>query len=305
MGALRRNLIRLIRHFVLHPAAFFAWLAGLLVVVAAILLIPFLAPSIPQSSPAGRVWRWPPPFGRRGERTIRAIVSLAAALAALLLFATATHGQVTTPVGAMPVGWYATGNSIGDYAVGTDRSRRDGGQGQAGGTIRSLTDDPRGFATLQQSIRATEYRGERVRLSGFVKSGAGGLGATSGLWMRVDGPAGSESIDFMHERPIDQGTDWARYDVVVDVPSNAVGVSFGVLLFGQGQVWLDDVALERVGRNVPLTAHQGHMLAVGTSRSELRSEGIRRRDQADAYRGAPVKPVNLSFTDGTRNTRTP
>ena len=268
-------------------------------------LIQFLAPSIPQSSPAGRVWRWPPPFGRRGERTIRAIVSLAAALAALLLFATATHGQVTTPVGAMPVGWYATGNSIGDYAVGTDRSRRDGGQGQAGGTIRSLTDDPRGFATLQQSIRATEYRGERVRLSGFVKSGAGGLGATSGLWMRVDGPAGSESIDFMHERPIDQGTDWARYDVVLDVPSNAVGVSFGVLLFGRGQVWLDDVALERVGRNVPLTAHPGHMLAVGTSRSELRSEGIRRRDQADAYRGAPVKPVNLSFTDGTRNTRTP
>src|SRR4029450_12172743 len=71
-------------------------------------LIQFLAPSIPQSSPAGRVWRWPPPVGRRGERPVRAIVSLAAALAALVLFATATHGQVTTPAGAMPVGWYAT-----------------------------------------------------------------------------------------------------------------------------------------------------------------------------------------------------
>jgi len=93
--------------------------------------------------------------------------------------------------------------------------------------------------------------------------------------------------------------------VVVDVPSNAVGVSFGVLLFGQGQVWLDDVALERVGRNVPLTARPGHISAVGTSRSELRAEGIRRRDQADAYRDAPAQPVNLSFTDGTRNTRKP
>jgi hypothetical protein len=50
-------------------------------------------------------------------------------------------------VGAMPVGWYAQGDSTGDYAVGTDRSRRDGGQGQAGGTIRSLTHDPQGFAT--------------------------------------------------------------------------------------------------------------------------------------------------------------
>jgi hypothetical protein len=265
----------------------------------------YLAPSIPESSPGGRVGRWPAPLRRREERAVRAIVSLAAALAALVLFATATHGQATTLVGAMPVGWYAQGNSTGDYAVGTDRSRRDGGQGQAGGTIRSLTDDPRGFATLQQSIRATEFRGERVRLSGFVKSGAGFFGATSGLWMRVDGPAGSESIDFMHERPILQGTDWARYDVVVDVPSNAVGVSFGVLLFGRGQVWLDDVALEHVGPTVPLTARPGHMLAVDTSRSELRAEKIRRREQTDAYRDAPVKPVNLSFTDGTRNTPNP
>jgi hypothetical protein len=101
-------------------------------------LIQFLAPSIPQSSPAGRVRRWPAPLGRRGERTIRAIVSLAAALAALVLFATATHGQTT-------------------------------------------------------------------------------------------------SIDLMQGRPIEQGTDWARYDVVLEVPSNAAGVSFGVLLFGQAR----------------------------------------------------------------------
>jgi len=267
--------------------------------------IQYAAPSIPEPSPAARARRWPLPLRRREERTIRVIVSLAAALAALVLFATATHGQATTPVGAMPVGWYAQGASTGDYAVGTDRSRRYGGEGQAGGTVRSLTDNPRGFATLQQTIRATEFRGERLRLSGFVKSGIGTFGATSGLWMRVDGPAGSESIDYMQERPIAQGTDWARYDVVLDVPSNAVGVSFGVLLFGQGQVWLDDVALERVGHNVPLTGRPGHMVTAGTLPSELRAEMVRRRDQSEAYRGAPVRPVNLSFTDGTRSTPNP
>jgi hypothetical protein len=47
VGAFRQNLIRLIRYFVLRPAAFFGWLVGLLVLVAAILLIPFFAPSIP------------------------------------------------------------------------------------------------------------------------------------------------------------------------------------------------------------------------------------------------------------------
>ncbi|MBV9543463.1 MAG: hypothetical protein JOY61_03690 [Chloroflexi bacterium] len=38
---------RIIRHFVLHPATLFGWLAALLVVVAVVLLAPMLLPSIP------------------------------------------------------------------------------------------------------------------------------------------------------------------------------------------------------------------------------------------------------------------
>src|SRR5688572_22057877 len=159
---------------------------------------------------------------------------------------------------------------------GSDRSRRDGGAGHGAGTIRSTTADPLGLATIQQSIRAADYRGDRVRLSGFVKSGPGSVGATSGLWMRVDGPAGSESIDFMEGRAIEQGTDWTRYDVVLDVPRNAVGLSFGALLFRWGPMWLDDVALERVGREVPLTGRAGQVLPVGTSSTDLRAEVLRR-----------------------------
>jgi hypothetical protein len=258
-----------------------------------------------QHSPAparvGGVNRRPAMARRQRERYFRSAISLAAALVALLLFATATKAQVMPPVGAMPVGWYALGDRTGDYVVGSDPSRRDGGQGQGGGTIRSLTQDPLGVATLQQSIQATEFRGQRVRLSGFVKSGPGGLGGSSGLWMRVDGPAGSESMDFVQSRASEHGKDWARYDVVLDVPRNAVGLSFGVLLYGRGQVWLDDVALERVGSDVLLTGRPGHMVAVGTSLGELRTEGLRRRTQEEAYRVALARPVNLSFTEGTRN----
>jgi hypothetical protein len=39
--------VRLVRHFVLHPGAFFGWLAALLAVIAVVLLFPFVAPSIP------------------------------------------------------------------------------------------------------------------------------------------------------------------------------------------------------------------------------------------------------------------
>jgi hypothetical protein len=58
-GAIRQSLRRVIRYFILRPAALFGWLAALLVVIAAVLLVPIFAPSIPglaqlrpQSAPA-------------------------------------------------------------------------------------------------------------------------------------------------------------------------------------------------------------------------------------------------------------
>ncbi len=47
MGGFRRSLIRLIRYFVLKPAALFGWLAALLAIIAVILLFPLWSPSVP------------------------------------------------------------------------------------------------------------------------------------------------------------------------------------------------------------------------------------------------------------------
>ena len=44
---MRRALRRVIRYFILRPAALFGWLAALLAVIAVIVLIPFLAPQVP------------------------------------------------------------------------------------------------------------------------------------------------------------------------------------------------------------------------------------------------------------------
>ena len=47
MGGARRALVRVIRYFVLKPAALVAWLAGLVLVVAVVVLAPAFLPSIP------------------------------------------------------------------------------------------------------------------------------------------------------------------------------------------------------------------------------------------------------------------
>ena len=42
---------------------------------------------------------------------------------------------------------------------------------------------------------------------------------------------------------------WDFYEVVMDVPSGTNILSFGAMLNGTGQVWVDDFVLEVVGDN--------------------------------------------------------
>src|SRR3954454_3331869 len=65
-----------------------------------------------------------------------------------------------------------------------DRATRHGGAASA--TIRCKADHPaNGFGTLMQTFRADQYRGKRLRLTGFVK--ANDVANPAGLWVRVDG----------------------------------------------------------------------------------------------------------------------
>ena len=74
------------------------------------------------------------------------------------------------------------------------------------------------------------------------------------FWMRVDGDGGHIlRFDNMGDRPIKGTCDARRYEIVLDVPVESVGISFGVQLIGRGEVWLSDVRFEVVGMNVKTT----------------------------------------------------
>lgn len=51
----------------------------------------------------------------------------------------------------------------------------------------------------------------------------------------------------MHDHGVKGQTDWAPYEVAVDVPATSQKIVYGVLLNGTGQVWLADVQLEPAG----------------------------------------------------------
>ena len=140
--------------------------------------------------------------------------------------------------------------------------------------------------------RGIEYRGKRVRLSGYLKT-IGVNEGTAVLFMRVDGDGLVLMSDYMQNRPLMLTNDWARQEIVLDVPRNAIGVTYGFLLGGSGQTWLDDVAIDVVGDDVAATGQRGGLYPVPPLSD--REIDRRRRDQEIAYRRAAAAPVNLAL----------
>jgi len=123
--------------------------------------------------------------------------------------------------------------------------------GKASGRIRFVAGQPQAFGTLTQAIAADAWRGKRLRLSGWLRT-AGVTSGFAGLWLRVDGTA-PPAFDNMSRRGVKGTTEWHAYSVVLDVADGATGIAFGALLAGDGTLWVDDLRLEPVGKDVPTT----------------------------------------------------
>jgi hypothetical protein len=194
-------------------------------------------------------------------------------------------GTVGSTAGAQaPAGWLVAGSHPKEYEMTVDRATKHGGVACA--TIRSNEgNSSNGFGTLMQKFKADEFRGKRLRLTGYVKSE--GVADCAGLWVRVDGSEKTSlAFDNMMDRKIEGTTDWTKYAVVLDVPEDAAAIAFGVLMGGKGQVWVDDLAFNVVGPDVASTA-------LATEPEEL-PEDAKERFKAN-LKLLPKEPKNLGF----------
>jgi len=172
------------------------------------------------------------------------------------MFMTAAIAAVFAAGAAAPQGWFLAGSKPANYDTGVDREAVYSGKPSA---YLKATADQDGFGTLMQIFSPDPYVGKRVRFSGYVKSD--NVTRWAGLWMRVDGKNTQQPLSFdnMQDRPIKGTTGWKRYEVVLDVPQGATGIALGILLDGPGQVWLNSVAVEVVGPNVPVTGRMANL----------------------------------------------
>jgi C-terminal processing protease CtpA/Prc len=66
------------------------------------------------------------------------------------------------------------------------------------------------------------------------------------MWLRVDRADGSMAfLENMGANPITSQT-WQTYNVETVVDPGAASIAFGVIMFGPGRAWVDDVAIERL-----------------------------------------------------------
>jgi hypothetical protein len=163
---------------------------------------------------------------------------------------TLTFCVVATLAAEAPKGWFRAGSHPKEYEMVVDHSVTHGGMASA--CLKCSASRASGFGTLMQTFSADSFRGKRLRLSGYVR--AKDVRDWAGLWMRVDGPKNEVlAFDNMQQRAVKGTRDWRKYEIVLDVPERADQIAFGLLLTGKGQVWMDDLKFEAVGKDVHTT----------------------------------------------------
>lgn len=170
--------------------------------------------------------------------------------------------------------WIIAGSHPQSYDMGIDKGA--GQDGKNAATIKSKAKKIKGFGTLLQLCLADDYLGKRVRMSGLMKTE--NVEGWAGLWLRIDGKGTDRDLGFDNmrdgktDRSITGTTDWARYEIVLDVPLNASNLAYGALLAGKGQIWFDDIRFEVVDANIPVTG-KGDGRSILPSPSNLDFEG--------------------------------
>jgi hypothetical protein len=173
-------------------------------------------------------------------------VSTFRSMAVALILVFVSVGSVMADI---PTGWLVAGSAPKDYEFSRDGTTAASGKFSASITAKS---GAKGFGTLMQMIDADNYRGARWKLSGYLKTNDA---SRAQMWMRVDGPDHKiVSFDNMDSRPVTGTTEWTRYEIVLDVPTDSVDIAFGFFLAQAGTVWGDNFTLEKVVSTVPVTS---------------------------------------------------
>jgi hypothetical protein len=152
----------------------------------------------------------------------------------------------------IPKGWHKAGSNKEDFRIGLDDKVSHHGQKSA--FVESIAKEPSGFCTLMQTFTNKDYSDKRVKMTCFVKTE--GTIDTAQMWVRIDDYDKKVFGDFdnMDNRPITGTNDWMKCEIIFDVPVSNCSINFGIILYGTGKTWIDNVSFEIVDKLTEKTA---------------------------------------------------
>ena len=140
------------------------------------------------------------------------------------------------------------------YSVGTDDKTMHNGLKSA--LMQSTIEDSAEFCTLMQKVSVNEFKGKRIRMTGYIKSE--GTNDTTSMWVRIDDfeRMAMTEFDNMWNRPLVGNNEWTKCEIILDVPDTDCLFFFGFILKGKGKAWVDNVSFEVVDPSVSKTTHE-------------------------------------------------
>lgn len=156
---------------------------------------------------------------------------------------------MTQAMNNIPEGWWKVGSVNESYIVGIDEEVSY--KGAKSTFVVSLDKVINVHSGLGQNIDATPFIGKKIKMTGFVKSE--NIEGWAGLWLRIDGEKKDDGekpemlgFENMKDRPIKGTNDWAKYEIIMDVPVNSDKLFYGTVLIGKGKLWFDNISFEEI-----------------------------------------------------------
>jgi len=102
------------------------------------------------------------------------------------------------------------------------------------------------FSGLYQQLDAEPWLGKRIRFQASLRTNGTEPGKGAHLWLRIGDnpfPSDADFYENMANDPI-AGEAWRTFKIEAQVPETSTSISFGAVLTGTGQAWLDAVSIE-------------------------------------------------------------
>lgn len=215
---------------------------------AAAIAATVLVLTIPSSVVVLRGWMATPAMAQTSQPVTAAALAGAAA--------PSTQPTAGSGVYKVPNGLFLVRTNPGDFYIGLDANTKRTPGSWPAGYIKSLrTSYPPNNQNAGLRIFGGPYsdlRGKRVRVSVWVKTKS--VSQWCGLRVILIGQDNKLILnDDMSDRPVHGTNDWTLLQAVVEVPSDMTRIAVGTFLYGRGEVWSDDMQLEIVDPQTPLT----------------------------------------------------